>query len=256
MDTGRPTSAPAPRRGGSSPVCPTCRSLSRIGSTPSARARRAGESATSNPFISPLPETYQRLGAAPRPLRPVSADLPVQSPKTFVKVARRTLASSPRRRSAAAPRSRAIPPSPSRPTPCRFAPAQRRERRHRRAAKHACGFFHVVRMTIGKSSRRARANWLYTASLSRFGALSTGPADALLGDSSTVELRTLTPSILVRIQVPQPNPKSHRPPSCPVFQRAFAFAGSMRRRTAPPPVSSCRDIARGSSRHWPESRLC
>ena len=27
----------------------------------------------------------------------------------------------------------------------------------------------------------------------------------LLGDSSTVELRTLTPSILVRIQVPQPN---------------------------------------------------
>ncbi len=27
----------------------------------------------------------------------------------------------------------------------------------------------------------------------------------LLGDSSTVELRTLTPSILVRIQVPQPH---------------------------------------------------
>src|SRR5579863_4605081 len=29
-------------------------------------------------------------------------------------------------------------------------------------------------------------------------------SSAILGDSSTVELRTLTPSILVRIQVPQP----------------------------------------------------
>ena len=30
---------------------------------------------------------------------------------------------------------------------------------------------------------------------------------SLVGDSSTVELRTLTPSILVRIQVPQPSPR-------------------------------------------------
>ena len=58
---------------------------------------------------------------------------------------------------------------------------------------------------IGAQALAIAFGIVYADPASEINHLPRQPATGLLGNSSMVEQRTLTPSILVRIQVPQPN---------------------------------------------------